>query len=129
MDESSNATASAPARSKTGRKKSGGKAGFTAADKVSALQREINRRRAVYPTKIGRGMTPERARRDIAVMEAVLRDHLCCFVCRKTTADYHDPEPIAGNVQGRKAVRLVEAEGLGLYICTKCQRARAGTPS
>ena len=98
---------------------------FSAADKVTALRREINKRRAVYAGKIGKGMSVQKAQHEIGVMEAILRDYLQCALCGLTMADWHDPEPIAGNPEARKAVQLVECEAdgstSGVFVCTKCK--------
>ena len=91
---------------------------FTAVDKVAALRRELGKRRKVYPQRIGRGMSAQKAEHEIAVIEAILRDYLRCAFCRKTMADWHEPEMIAGNPEARRTVQLVACEGL--YVCTKC---------
>ena len=64
-------------------------------------------------------------------MQAILLDadgsisYLQCALCGLTMADWHEPEPIAGKPDARKAVRLFEHEAngsiSGVFVCTKCK--------
>jgi hypothetical protein len=50
---------------------------FTAAEKLTAIRRELKLRRSAYPRWVDAGkMTPHQAAHEIAVMEAIEQDYL-----------------------------------------------------
>lgn len=52
----------------------GAEPAITRADMVACIQRELKMRRSVYPRRVAKGQMHEgAARREIAIMEAVLR--------------------------------------------------------